>query len=147
MESLEAAVESGGTLGLPLMRIRVTVTGGGTRQGEASAVAFATAANVAFDNALNSSQSFVLEPTMRFEIQVPEEYYGAVSTDLNQRRTDIREVDLEGGLRILRGLVPLAETFGYTSRLRSLTQGRVTISLQPESYSAVPKEVAARFQL
>ena len=84
---------------------------------------------------------------MRFEIQVPEEYYGAVSTDLNQRRTDIREVDLEGGLRILRGLVPLAETFGYTSRLRSLTQGRGTISLQPESYSAVPKEVAARFQL
>ena len=147
VESLEAAVESGGTLGLPLMRIRVTVTGGGTRQGEASAVAFATAANVAFDNALNSSQSFVLEPTMRFEIQVPEEYYGAVSTDLNQRRTDIREVDLEGGLRILRGLVPLAETFGYTSRLRSLTQGRGTISLQPESYSAVPKEVAARFQL
>ena len=100
-----------------------------------------------FDNALNSSESFVLEPTMRFEIQVPEEYYGAVSTDLNQRRTDIREVDLEGGLRILRGLVPLAETFGYTSRLRSLTQGRGTISLQPESYSAVPKEVAERFQL
>ena len=147
VESLEAAVESGGTLGLPLMRIQVTITGGGTRQGEASAVAFATAANAAFDNALNSSQSFVLEPTMRFEIQVPEEYYGAVSTDLNQRRTDIREVDLEGGLRILRGLVPLAETFGYTSRLRSLTQGRGTISLQPESYSAVPKEVAERFHL
>jgi elongation factor G len=147
VESLAAAVESGGTLGLPLMRIRVTVTGGGTRPGEASAVAFATAANAAFDNALNASQSFVLEPTMRFEIQVPEEYYGAVSTDLNQRRTDIREVDLEGGLRILRGLVPLAETFGYTSRLRSLTQGRGTISLQPESYSAVPKEVAERFQL
>ena len=147
IESLEAAVESGGTLGLPLMKIRVSVTGGSTRQGEASAVAFATAANAAFDNALSSAQSFVLEPMMRFEIQVPEEYYGAVSTDLNQRRTVIREVDLEGGTRILRGIVPLAETFGYTGVLRSLTQGRGTISIEPESYSAVPHEVAARFQI
>ena len=147
IESLEAAVESGGTLGLPLMKIRVSVTGGATRQGEASAVAFATAANAAFDNALSSAQSFVLEPMMRFEIQVPEEYYGAVSTDLNQRRTVIREVDLKGGNRILRGIVPLAETFGYTGVLRSLTQGRGTISIEPESYSAVPHEVAARFQI
>ena len=84
---------------------------------------------------------------MRFEIQVPDEYYGSVSTDLNQRRTVIREVDLEGGSRILRGVVPLAETFGYTGALRSLTQGRGTISLEPESYAAVPSAVAARFQL
>ncbi|MEE3181114.1 MAG: elongation factor G [Planctomycetota bacterium] len=146
-DSLAAAVESGGTLGLPLMRIRVRIIGGGTRQGEASAVAFATAANAAFDDALSSAESFVLEPMMRFEIQVPEEYYGNVSTDLNQRRTVIREVDLEGINRILRGVVPLAETFGYTGVLRSLTQGRGTISLEPESYAAVPSAVAARFKL
>ena len=146
-DSLAAAVESGGTLGLPLMRIRVRIIGGGTRQGEASAVAFATAANAAFDDALSSAESFVLEPMMRFEIQVPEEYYGNVSTDLNQRRTVIREVDLEGLNRILRGVVPLAETFGYTGVLRSLTQGRGTISLEPESYAAVPSAVAARFRL
>ena len=113
----------------------------------ASWIAFATAANAAFDNALSSAQSFVLEPMMRFEIQVPEEYYGVVSTDLNQRRTVIREVDLEAGNRILRGIVPLAETIGYAGVLRSLTQGRGTISIEPESYSAVPREVAARFQI
>ena len=132
---------------VPAMRIRVRIIGGGTRQGEASAVAFATAANAAFDDALSSAESFVLEPMMRFEIQVPEEYYGNVSTDLNQRRTVIREVDLEGLNRILRGVVPLAETFGYTGVLRSLTQGRGTISLEPESYAAVPSAVAARFRL
>jgi elongation factor G len=89
----------------------------------------------------------ILEPVMEFEIQVPDSYYGAVSTDLQKRRADLKGVDLEGGLRILRGLVPLAEVFGYPNVLRSLAQGRAAITLEPRSYSPVPEAVAARFRL
>jgi elongation factor G len=88
----------------------------------------------------------VLEPVMRFEIQVPDEYYGGVTNDLNKRRAIIHEAGLQADLRILRGSVPLAEVFGYTTQLRSLTQGRGAISLEPESYSRVPEDVAARFR-
>jgi elongation factor G len=83
---------------------------------------------------------------MRFEIQLPDEYDGAVSTDLNKRRSTINKVDLQSGLRVIRGVVPLAEVFGYTGTLRSLTQGRGSISLEPQSHSPVPEEVAERFR-
>ena len=83
---------------------------------------------------------------MRFEIQLPDVYYGSVTNDLNKRRAIIHESDLLGDLRILRGTVPLAEVFGYTTMLRSLTQGRGNISLEPESYGPVPEEVAKRFR-
>jgi elongation factor G len=89
----------------------------------------------------------VLEPVMRFEIQVPDEYYGNVVNDFNKRRALIRETDLKGGIRMVRGSVPLAEVFGYTTILRSLTQGRGSISLEPETYTPVPPEIEKRFRL
>ena len=145
-ESLSAAAESGGGIGLPLMQIRAIALDGAARQGESSPVAFASAASQAFSEALAQAGSVVLEPVMRFELQVPEEYYGAVANDLNQRRTTIREVDLEAGIRALRGGVPLAEAFGYSTHLRGLTQGRGTMSLEPDSYAPVPEDVAERFR-
>jgi len=146
-ESLWSSVESGGDFGLPLMQIRARAVDGGVRQGDSSPVAFAAASAAAFEKALEGAGSVVLEPVMRFEIQLPEEYYGGVSNDLNQRRTQIEAVDLAQGLRVIRGLVPLAEAFGYSSQLRSLSQGRGTISLEPQSYAPVPEEVAARFRI
>jgi elongation factor G len=147
VDSLQSSVESGGELGLPLMQIRARAVDGTARYGESTPVAFAAAAAEAFDKALDGAGSAVLEPVMRFEIQVPDQYYGGISNDLNQRRTQIEEVDLAQGIRVLRGLVPLAEAFGYSNMLRSLSQGRGTISLEPDSYAPVPEAVAARFRL
>jgi elongation factor G len=86
----------------------------------------------------------ILEPIMRFEIQVPDAAYGAVATDLEGRRSSIEEVLYVQESRWIRGKVPIAEVFGYPSTLRSLTQGRGTISLEPESYAPVPREVEKR---
>ncbi len=145
-DGVRGALETGGTLGFPMIQIRVVIEDAGFRPGEASAIAYTTAASAAFDAAVARSEPVLLEPVMRFEIQVPDEYYGSVTNDLNKRRAEIGESDIQADLRILRGTVPLAEVFGYTTALRSLTQGRGTISLEPESYRPVPEEVAARFR-
>jgi elongation factor G len=145
-EGVKGALESGGILGFPMIQLKVVIESAEFRPGEASVIGYTTAADSAFDAAINRSQSVVLEPVMRFEIQVPDDYYGKVTTDLNKRRATIRQSDIQGDLRILRGSVPLAEVFGYTTDLRSLTQGRGSISLEPEAYSPVPKEVAERFR-
>jgi elongation factor G len=145
-DGVRGALEAGGTLGFPMIQLRAVIEAAGFRQGEASAIAYTTAASAAFDDAVTRSEAVLLEPVMRFEIQVPDAFYGSVTNDLNKRRAIIQESDMQADLRILRGTVPLAEVFGYTTALRSLTQGRGTISLEPQSYSAVPEEVAARFR-
>lgn len=145
-DAVRASLEGGGLLGFALTQMKVVVLAAEFRPGESTPVAYGSATAAAFDLALQKAGIVILEPVMRFEIQVPEEYYGAVSTDLTKRRAMIQEVDLEHDLRILRGLVPLAEVFGYPNNLRSLSQGRGTISLEPESYHPVPQEVAQRFR-
>ncbi len=147
IEGVTGAVESGGDLGFPIIKIRVTIVEAEFRQNEGSPIAFTTAGAEAFARALEKEEPRILEPVMRFEVQVPDEYYGGVVNDFNQRRAIVQETDLQGDLRILRGTVPLAEVFGYTTILRSLTQGRGTISLEPESYAPVPVEVEERFRL
>ncbi len=147
VDSVAAALESGGGIGLPLIQVRVRIVDGSFRAGESTHVAYAAAASRAFDEAISRAQSVVLEPVMSFEIQTPDEYYGAVSNDLTQRRSTIQEVDLEAGYRLIRGTVPLSEVFGYSGTLRALTQGRASISLQPDSYQPVAGEVADRFRL
>ncbi len=146
LDGIKGALGSGGILGFPLCQLRAIVEGAEFRQGEGTGLAFTAAASAAFDAALEAAGTTLLEPIMRFEIRVPEDYYGAVSGDLNQRRAEIREVALEHDLRVIRGRVPLAEVFGYSNTLRSLSQGRGAISLEPEAYAAVPEEVAERFR-
>jgi elongation factor G len=146
-DGVKGALESGGLLGFPLIQIEVRVIGAEFRPGESSAVAYAQAASQAFQLALDKAGTVILEPVMRFEIQVPDPYYGAVSTDLQKRRADLKDVTLEHDQRVLRGRVPLAEVFGYSNTLRSISQGRASISLEPEAYLPVPKEVAKRFHL
>ncbi|MGQ9589196.1 MAG: elongation factor G [Planctomycetota bacterium] len=146
-EALRAAIEGGGILGFPLIGIAATAVGAEYRVGESTPAAYSAATSSAFQSALEAAGSVILEPVMRFEIQVPQEYYGTVSSDLGRRRATIRGVDLVGDLRIVRGVVPLEEVFGYPNTLRGLTQGRGSISLEPESYHPVPEEVAARFRL
>jgi elongation factor G len=146
LDAVRDALESGGVLGFPLTQMRARILDAAFRPGESSAVAYAAAAAQSFQVALERAGAVILEPVMRFEIQLPDSYYGPVSTDLQKRRAILRESDLADGLRILRGLVPLAEVFGYPNNLRSLSQGRAAISLEPESYLPVPQAVAERFR-
>jgi elongation factor G len=146
-EGAAGAIASGGVLGLTLTQLRACIVDAEFRPGESSALAYTAAASAALEDALGRAGGIILEPFMRFEIEVPEEYYGGVSSDLSKRRASIEGVDLEHGIRTIRGVVPLAEVFGYPNTLRSLTQGRGSISLEPESYRPVPEEVAARFDL
>jgi elongation factor G len=146
-EGAREAIESGGVLGFPLIQLRARIVEAGFRPGESSAVAYTAAAAAAFASALDQAGTVILEPVMRFEIQVPDAYYGTISTDLQKRRATIQGVDIASDLRVIHGLVPLAEVFGYPNTLRSLSQGRAAISLEPESYRPVPEAVAERFRL
>ncbi|MBI4586037.1 MAG: elongation factor G, partial [Planctomycetes bacterium] len=146
-EGVRGAIESGGALGFPIIKVRIIIGKAEHRQGESSSIAYAAAGSEAVQKALEKAVVVVLWPIMRFETQTPEAYYGGIVNDLNKRRAVIRETGLQGEMRLIRGLVPLAEVFGYTTVLRSLTQGRGSISMEPESYAPVPPEVAERFRI
>ncbi|MBI4603089.1 MAG: elongation factor G [Planctomycetes bacterium] len=146
-DAVKEALEGGGILGFPLIQLRARVLGAEFRPQESNAAAYQAASALAFEKALEAAEASILEPVMRFEIQVPDTYYGAVNTDLQRRRAAIAEVDLVDDLRILRGLVPLGEVFGYPNTLRSLSQGRGSISLEPHAYLPVPEDVQERFKM
>jgi elongation factor G len=130
-----------GHLRFPIVGFRVEVIDGSYHEVDSSEIAFRAAGALAFRNAFSGNHVF-LEPLMKFEVQVPEEYLGDVIGDLNTRRAHISDIVSRGPLRVLKGMVPVAETFAYASRLRSLTQGRGTCSMEPVKYAPVPAEVA-----
>ena len=98
----------------------------------------------AFDAAVASACPSFLEPIMRLEVVTPEAYLGGITGDLNARRAVIVAMEHGGSYRTLTAKVPLSEVFGYTTALRSLTQGRGTCTLEPLTYAIVPAEVAAK---
>jgi len=105
-------------------------------------VAFGHAAHMAFEKALAAAGPVLLEPVMEFEITSPQDLLAGVNADLNGRRARVRSVTAEGGTAVVRGSVPLSEIFGYSTALRSLTQGRASFSVEPRAYEAVPEHVA-----
>jgi elongation factor G len=144
VDGVEGALESGGNLGYPLTKMRVVVDRASMRQNEGSAIGFTTAAAEAFHSALDAADVVILEPVMKFEVQVPEEYFGPVNNDFNKRRALVTGTDRIGDLQIVRGTVPMAEVFGYTTVLRSLTRGRGSISMEPDTYVPVSPGEAQR---
>jgi elongation factor G len=89
---------------------------------------------LALREAIAQAQTIVLEPVMDLEVRVPDEFLGAIMKDLGSRRTEIRETEIVDGVSLIRGLVPLAEMFGYSTQMRSLTQGRGSFSMEPFDY-------------
>jgi elongation factor G len=89
---------------------------------------------LALREAISEARTIVLEPVMRIEVRVPEDCMGAVMRDLGSRRAEIHDTELLGGTGVVRGLVPLAEMFGYSTQIRSLTQGRGSFSMEPFDY-------------
>ncbi len=132
----------GGVMGgYPLINIKATLKGGSHHPVDSSDLAFYTAAARAFSRAIHEGGSVLLEPIMKVEVSVPETNLGDALGDLNGRRADIMELDIRSGVRVIKGVAPLAEMFGYATVLRSLTSGRGSYIMEPFEYRAVPKEL------
>jgi elongation factor G len=133
-------------LGYPLIKLRVTILDVQYRSAEGSEIAFEAAAGAAVRVAAEEKEIVLLEPVMRLEVHVPEEYLGDVLSDLNVRRAEIKGVTTVGDLKTIRGLAPISEMFGYATTLRSLSQGKAVYTMEPSGYVPVPKERIESFQ-
>lgn len=133
----------GGRLKFPFVNVKAILTDGSYHEVDSSDLAFHTAATIAFREAVDQAGVVILEPIMKLEVQVPDEYMGGVVGDLSSRRAEIQEVATAGHLKLVRGRVPIAEMFNYATVLRSQSQGRGTYTMEPSCYAPVPKQLAA----
>lgn len=145
LEVLEQQGEGGGLLGFPLMHVRVAITGAKVHETESNELAFRLAAADAFDKALREAGIVLLEPIMRLEVTVPEEYVGDVISDLQQRRAEIVRTTVRGKNTVIEAHAPLASLFGYSNAMRGLSQGRASCSIEPYTYGPAPAEVLESF--
>ena len=140
-EGIEEASKAGVLAGFPVLGIKATVYDGSYHEVDSSEMAFHIAGSMCFKEAMAKAGPAILEPIMKVEVTMPEEYMGDVIGDLNSRRGRIEGMDDLGGGKIVRAFVPLAEMFGYSTDLRSRTQGRGNYSMFFEKYEQVPKNV------
>ena len=138
---IEEASQTGIIAGFPVLGVHATVYDGSYHEVDSSEMAFHIAGSMAFKDAMAKGDAVLLEPIMRVEVTMPEEYMGDVIGDMNSRRGRIESMDDLGGGKIVRGFVPLAEMFGYSTDLRSRTQGRGNYSMFFERYEQAPKSV------
>ena len=140
-EGIEEATQSGILAGYPVVGIHATVYDGSYHEVDSSEMAFHIAGSMAFKDAMAKADPQILEPIMKVEVTMPEEYMGDVIGDINSRRGRIEGMDDVGNGRIVKAFVPLSEMFGYSTDLRSKTQGRGNYSMFFEKYEPVPKQV------
>ena len=143
-DGVRDACQNGVMAGYPVTDIKITLYDGSYHDVDSSEIAFQIAGSMGFKEGVRSASPVLLEPIMNLEVVVPEEFMGDVIGDLNSRRCIIQEGSARGNLKVVRGLVPLAEMFGYATNVRSLSQGRATFTMEPHSYSEVPKQIAEK---
>ena len=136
MEGLKEASFAGVHSGLPLVDVKATLLSIATRDEARNPMAFKVAAGEAFRRACREAKPALLEPIMAVEVVVPEEFMGEVLGDLSQRGGDIEEVGFRGQQRLLRAKVPMRQMFGYSTRVRSLSQGRANFTMRFDSFDA-----------
>ncbi|MDD5705192.1 MAG: elongation factor G [Kiritimatiellae bacterium] len=136
------ALESGPTAGYPVVDVKVTVYDGSAHEVDSSEHAFVEAGRQCFRQLFLKGEPELLEPVMDVEVTVPEDYMGAATSSICQRRGRIEGMESKGVSRIVNGFVPLAEMFGYSNTIRTLTQGRGSFTMHLERYEAVPYEMA-----
>ena len=140
-DGVREAAESGILAGYPVIDFKATLVDGSYHEVDSSEMAFKIAGSMAFKEGCKQAKSVLLEPIMRVEVTVPEEYMGDVIGDINSRRGRMEGMEARSGSQIIRGFIPLSEMFGYATDLRSKTQGRGTYSMEPSHYEEVPKSV------
>lgn len=141
-KGIQEAMQNGVLAGYPVVDFKVTLYDGSYHDVDSSEMAFKIAGSMAFKDACRKANAVLLEPMMKVEVEVPEEYMGDVIGDLNRRRGQINSMDDRMGLKIVNAFVPLAEMFGYSTDLRSATQGRGTYTMEFDHYGEVPNNIA-----
>jgi elongation factor G len=139
---VEGALSSGVRAGYPVVDVHVAVVDGSYHDVDSSEMAFETAGSIGMREALAAAGAVLLEPIMKVEITTPEDYFGDVLGDISSRRGMVQGSDTVANTRIIRAMVPLSEMFGYTTDLRSMTQGRATSSMEFDHYEQVPSNIA-----
>ncbi len=141
-KGVKERMESGVLAGFPLRDVRVTLYDGSFHDVDSNEMAFKIAGSMAFEAGCKKANPALLEPIMKVEVLVPQDYMGDVIGDLNSRRGKVAGMNARGGAQAVESTVPLSEMFGYSTTLRSKTQGRATYSMEFEQYEIVPKQIA-----
>jgi len=145
-DGVRETMETGVVAGYPLVDIKVVLYDGSYHEVDSSDIAFKMAGSIALKEGVRKAAPILLEPVMQLEIVNPEEFLGDVIGDLSSRRGHIKSIDTRDGMATIHAFVPLAEAFGYTTTLRSLTQGRATHSMEFYRYQELPREFATQIQ-
>lgn len=143
-EGIREAMQSGIVGGYPVLDVKVTLYDGSYHEVDSSEMAFRIAGSMGFKEVMAKAKPVLLEPHMKVEVVVPEEYMGDVIGDINARRGRIEGMEQRSGAQVIRGYVPLSEMFGYATDLRSKTQGRGNYTMQFDHYEPVPKNIAEK---
>ncbi|WP_295621820.1 elongation factor G [uncultured Intestinimonas sp.] len=141
---IQGAMQAGVLAGYPVEDVKVTLYDGSYHEVDSSEMAFKIAGSMAFKEACRKASPVLLEPIMKVDVIVPEDYMGDVIGDLNARRGQIQGMEARPGAQAIDALVPLSEMFGYATDLRSRTQGRGQYSMEPHSYVEIPKNIAEK---
>ena len=141
---VEDALNNGVLGGYPVLDIKVTLVDGSYHEVDSSEMAFKIAGSMAFKDGCRKADPVLLEPIMKVEVTVPENFMGDVIGDMNSRRGKIEGMEARGAMQVVRGFVPLSEMFGYATDLRSRTQGRATYAMEMHHFEEVPKNVAEK---
>jgi elongation factor G len=142
-QGIQEALQTGIYAGYPVVDIKVTLFDGSFHEVDSSEMAFKIAGSLAIKDAFAKADPAILEPIMRVEVTMPEEFMGDVIGDLNSRRGQIEGMESRGSTQVVRAFVPLAQMFGYVTDLRSMTQGRATSSMEFSHYAEVPTSLAS----
>ncbi len=141
-KGIQEAMENGVVAGFPVVDCKATVYDGSFHEVDSNEMAFKIAASMAFKDGMKSASPVLLEPIMKVEVVVPDEYMGDVMGDLSSRRGRIEGMNMQGNAQVINCMVPLKEMFGYSTVLRSLSQGRATYTMQFDHYDEVPNNIA-----
>jgi elongation factor G len=140
-QSLRESARSGGRTGYPLVDLKITLTDGQAHDVDSNELAFRFAASDALDKAIREAGPVILEPIMKLEVVTPEEYLGDLMSDLLARRCEITNTFDRGKLRVIEARAPLEKMFGYSTAVRSLSQGRASYSMEPLEYAPAPESL------
>jgi elongation factor G len=140
-EGIKEAMLNGPVAGYPIEDVKVSLIDGSYHEVDSSEMAFKVAGSLAFKDGAQKAKPFLMEPIMELEVVVPEQYLGDVIGDLNSHRGEVSGINPRSDAQVIGALIPLSETFGYATRLRSLTQGRAVFTLQFSKYREVPKQI------
>ena len=149
-KGVKEAMEMGILAGYPVTDVKTTLTDGSSHEVDSSSIAYKIAGSLAFKDAAKKAKPVLLEPLMSLEVVSPDDYLGDIVGDINSRRGKIEEMEMRGGSRVIKAVVPLEEMFGYATNLRTLTQGRGVFSMEFLRYNPTPegvmKEIIARVE-